>query len=210
MILELKNINKSFKRFSIFENLNLSLDGEKIYGIVGRNGSGKSVLFKIILGLYYPDSGEIFVNGEKLNKGDIPNKIGAIIESPGFLPNITGFKNLKLLAEIKNKINDNDIIEILKKVELEPNLETKVRNYSLGMIQKLAIAQALMESPKLVILDEPFNGLDKKSVDNIRNLISDYKKNGTTFILSSHIQEDIDWLCDEVYEIDERNLVKIR
>lgn len=211
-ILKIKNLSKSFKGYKIFENLDLECVKGKIYGIVGRNGSGKSVLFKMILGFYYPDkNSQIELFGEKVGlKGSFPKDIGAIIESPGFLPQYTGFKNLKILKDINKKISDEDVRQMLIKVGLDPNLKTKVKNYSLGMIQRLGIAQALMENPKFVILDEPFNGLDKTGVSEIRELILEYKNKGTTFLLSSHVQEDIDILCDEVYEINDKKLEKIR
>ena len=192
-ILKIKNLSKSFKGYKIFENLDLECVKGKIYGIVGRNGSGKSVLFKMILGFYYPDkNSQIELFGEKVGlKGSFPKDIGAIIESPGFLPQYTGFKNLKILKDINKKISDEDVRQMLIKVGLDPNLKTKVKNYSLGMIQRLGIAQALMENPKFVILDEPFNGLDKTGVSEIRELILEYKNKGTTFLLSSHVQEDI-------------------
>jgi ABC-2 type transport system ATP-binding protein len=176
----------------------LTIDENKIIGIIGRNGSGKTVLLKIISGLYFKDTGYIEYN----EKYTINNDYGILIDS-GFLENETGFENLKNLALLRNKITDNDIIDVIKWVGLDPFDKTKYKNYSIGMKQKLKIAQAVMEKPKVLILDEPFNGLDQKSVDYFRNEIIKLKKEGLTLIITSHYKEDIEKLCDIVYEMNE-------
>ena len=182
----------------VFKDVNLTLDTDWKLGLIGRNGSGKTVLLKIIAGLYFKDTGNIEYN----EKYTINNDYGILIDS-GFLDNDTGFENLKNLALLRNKITDNDIIDVIKWVGLDPYDKTKYKNYSTGMKQKLKIAQAVMEKPKVLILDEPFNGLDQKSVDYFRNEIIKFKKEGLTIIITSHYKEDIEKLCDIVYEMNE-------
>lgn len=197
-IITIKGLSKSFKNKQVLDNIDLTIDENKIIGIIGRNGSGKTVLLKIISGLYFKDTGNIEYN----EKYTINNDYGILIDS-GFLDNDTGFENLKNLALLRNKITDNDIIDIIKWVGLDPYDKTKYKNYSTGMKQKLKIAQAVMEKPKVLILDEPFNGLDQKSVDYFRNEIIKFKKEGLTIIITSHYKEDIEKLCDIVYEMNE-------
>ena len=202
-IITIKKITKKFKDREVLKNINLAINEGTIVGIIGRNGSGKTVLLKIISGLYFETTGEI----NRSTKYNIYEDYGFLIDV-GFLDNETGFNNLKILSLLKNKINDNEIIEILKYVGLNPFDKTKYRNYSTGMKQKLKIAQALMEKPKVLILDEPFNGLDKKSVDFFRKEFLRLKSLGTTIIITSHYQEDIDKLCDLVYEMVDGELKK--
>ena len=197
-IITIKGLSKSFKNKQVLDNINLAIDENKIIGIIGRNGSGKTVLLKIISGLYFSDTGNIEYN----EKYTINNDYGILIDS-GFLDNDTGFENLKNLALLRNKITDNDIIDVIKWAGLDPYDKTKYKNYSTGMKQKLKIAQAVMEKPKVLILDEPFNGLDQKSVDYFRNEIIKFKKAGLTIIITSHYKEDIEKLCDIVYEMNE-------
>lgn len=202
-LIMIKKITKNFKDRQVLKNINLTINEGTIVGIIGRNGSGKTVLLKIISGLYFKTTGEINYN----NKYNIYEDYGFLIDV-GFLENETGFNNLKLLSLLKNKINDNDIIDILKYVGLNPFDNTKYKNYSTGMKQKLKIAQALMEKPKVLILDEPFNGLDKKSVEFFRQEFIKMKNDGITIIITSHYQEDIDKLCDTVYEMVDGELSK--
>lgn len=197
-IITIKGLSKSFKNKQVLDNIDLIIDENKIIGIIGRNGSGKTVLLKIIAGLYFKDTGNIEYN----EKYTINNDYGILIDS-GFLDNDTGFENLKNLALLRNKITDNDIIGVIKWVGLDPYDKTKYKNYSTGMKQKLKIAQAVMEKPKVLILDEPFNGLDQNSVDYFRNEIIKFKKEGLTIIITSHYKEDIEKLCDIVYEMNE-------
>lgn len=202
-IIDFENYRKEIKGMNILDNINLKIKEGKIYGFIGRNGSGKSMLFKAICGLIKPTAGFVKVNGKVIGKDqDFPENIGILIENPGFLEHISGFDNLKYLASIQNKINDEDIKRALEIVDLDPKDKRAVKKYSLGMKQRLGIAQAIMEKPSLIILDEPMNGLDKQGVSDIRNLISDLKKKGSTILLASHNSEDIKLLCDKVYEID--------
>ncbi|MEE3809686.1 ATP-binding cassette domain-containing protein [Lysinibacillus fusiformis] len=209
-LIEVRNVKKSYKGLTIFQDIDLAIEKGKIYGIVGPNGSGKSVLFKLICGFVRPDHGEIVIRGEYLHKDiTFPKNFGVIIDRPGYLGNKTGFENLKSLAMIQNKIDDEQIIKTMELVGLQPTAEQKVRKYSLGMKQKLALAQAFMENQEVLILDEPFNALDFESVENLRSLLLNYKKEGKTMIMTSHNQEDIDLLCDEVYRINKFKLEKL-
>ena len=175
----------------------------QVYGIIGNNGSGKTVLMKCICGFLIPTTGLIQVFGSSIGQDvDFPESLGVIIETPGFLTNLTGRKNLEILAGMRRKIGPAEIQQVLEKVGLDPALKKPVANYSLGMRQRLGIAQAIMEDPKLLILDEPFNGLDKHGVGEIRKLLLELKEEGKTILLASHNEEDIRILCDEVYEMD--------
>ena len=207
-IIQIENVSKEFNKSTLFENVNISFDRGKIYGVVGPNGSGKSVLFKIICGFIQPDTGRLnFHSNFKQPKANFPNSCGIIIDRPAYIANKTGFENLKRLALIKSKISDDDIKETMNKVGLKWNLEQKVKHYSLGMKQKLSIAQAIMENQQLLILDEPFNGLDKDSVVAMRQLFTDLnKKEGKTIIFTSHNQEDIMSLSDTIYEINNQRI----
>ena len=201
-VVEIKNLYKKYKDAIILNKVNLELEEGKIYGIVGRNGSGKSMLFKTICGLINPTEGEVKVFGEDIAGGNFPKNTGVIIEAPGFLPQYSGFNNLKLLASINNVATDEDIKKVIGLVGLNPEDKKPVKKFSLGMKQRLGIAQAIMEKPKLLILDEPMNGLDSSGVEDIRNLIKEYKSTGVTIILSSHNKEDIEILCDEVFNME--------
>ncbi|MFA8440192.1 ABC transporter ATP-binding protein [Pueribacillus sp. YX66] len=206
-LIELKNVSKSYKGLPLFENVTVSFEEGKIYGIVGHNGSGKSVLFKMMCGFVFPDQGSIFVKGKELGKNNrFPENFGIIIERPGYLGDKTGFENLRYLADIQNRISDEKIKETLEKVGLSHTIKQKVKNYSLGMKQKLAIAQAIMEDQEILLLDEPFNGLDIDSIENIRNILKELNAEGKTIILTSHNNEDIEILCEHVYRIRKNNL----
>ena len=209
-MIKIENYTQKIKKDIILNDINLHLKENKIYGFVGRNGSGKSILFKGICGLLNISNGKIIIKGKEIGKDiDFYDNLGAVLDGAGFLPNLSSFDNLKLLASIRNKISDSDIKSALNKVGLDPNDKKKYKKYSLGMKQKLAFAQAIMENPELLILDEPFNGLDSYSVKDIREMLIDYKKEGKTILISSHIKEDIDILCDEVYELDRGNINKL-
>ncbi|HZH60995.1 MAG TPA: ABC transporter ATP-binding protein [Metabacillus sp.] len=210
-LIELKNVSKSYKGLTLFENTSVSFEKGKIYGIVGHNGSGKSVLFKMICGFVFPDQGSAFVNGEELGKNKrFPENFGIIIDKPGYLGDKTGFENLRYLADIQNKITDEKIEDTMEKVGLHHTLKQKVKNYSLGMKQKLAIAQAIMEDQEILLLDEPFNGLDIDSVENIRKLLKNLNEEGKTIILTSHNNEDIEILCEHVYRIRNYTLEQLK
>lgn len=203
------NGTKSFKNQEVLSNINIVFESGKIYGIVGYNGSGKSVLLKCICGFLTLDSGEIEIDGKKLKKDiDMIQDAGVIIEEPAFLKEYSGKRNLEFLYSIRNKLNPEVISKAMRLVGLDENSKKKVKNYSLGMKQRLAIAQAIMENPKILLLDEPMNGLDKNGVQEIRELLLDLKKQDKTIVLVSHNQEDIRVLCDELYEIENGMLVK--
>lgn len=200
---EIKNVTKNFKETVALKSVSVSFETGKIYGIVGRNGSGKTVLFKCICGLLETSEGEITVLGKKLGKGaNVPQGVGAIIETPGFLPNVSGYQNLYYLASLSGKPDKKRIRETILWVGLNPDSKKHVGKYSMGMRQRLGLAQALMEDPKLLLLDEPMNGLDNEGVRQIRVLLKDLRNQGKTIILASHSQEDIAVLCDTVYQMD--------
>lgn len=196
------NISKKFKNKTIFENLDLTLEGGKIYGVVGYNGSGKTVLLKCLCGLESVSSGRIEVDGQVLGRDlQFPPSLGLILETPGFLEGYSGFDNLKQLALIKGLIDDDMIRHHLALVGLDPVSRQKVKHYSLGMKQKLALAQAFMESPEIILLDEPMNGLDKQSVNRIRQLLLDYRAEGRLILIASHLEQDIELLSDQVIHL---------
>lgn len=201
----IKNVSKSFDGVEVLHDVNLDLEEGHIYGFIGRNGSGKSVLFKIICGLYYPTTGIVIVDGIDIHKNDIfPNDMRVLIEKPNFLPNLTGLDNLKLLASIQNRITEEDIILILDKLNLKKDMNKLYHKYSLGMKQKLAVAQVLMENPKMMIFDEPFNGIEEKTVEVIKKILLEEKKSGKIILIASHIKEDIEELADAdtIYFVD--------
>ena len=201
--IEVQNAVKRFRDQVVLKNVSISFEKGQIHGIVGRNGSGKTVLFKCICGLMHPEEGVILVNGKRVGRDvDMPEDIGAIIEAPGFLPNYSGYKNLRFLANIRRKIGTEEILNVLKTVGLDPESRKHVGKYSLGMRQRLGIAQAIMEDPEILILDEPMNGLDNAGVQDIRALLLKLKEQGKTILLASHNHEDIATLCDTVHEMD--------
>lgn len=203
MKIELKNVTKEFDKVEIIKNISLEFETGKIYGLYGRNGSGKSVLMKLICGFLIPTKGKVLINGKDFNaKNEYPDNLRAVIEKPRFFPELTGFENLKLLAKIQNKISDEEIIKALDLVNLIDEKDKKYSKYSLGMKQKLAIAQAIMEDPSILILDEPFNGIEEKSVEKITKFLKEEAKNGKTIIFSTHIKEDLENLADIIYKID--------
>ena len=207
----IENATKKFGTQTVLNNVSLTLEDGKIYGFVGQNGCGKTVLFKSICGFIYLDRGTITVDGKVIGKDiDIIKDAGIIIESPGFLPNYSAFKNLKFLTMIKDNIGDEQIKSTLISVGLDPESKKVVGKFSLGMRQRLGIAQAIMENPSFLILDEPFNGLDKHGVAQIRNLIKELRAEGKTIILASHNQADIDELCDTVCEMDDGYMEEIK
>ena len=201
--IEVQNVVKRFRDQVVLKNVSISFEKGQIHGIVGRNGSGKTVLFKCICGLMHPEEGVILVNGKRVGRDvDMPENMGAIIEAPGFLPNYSGYKNLRFLANIRRKIGKEEILNVLKTVGLDPESRKHVGKYSLGMRQRLGIAQAIMEDPEILILDEPMNGLDNAGVQDIRALLLELKAQGKTILLASHNHEDIAALCDTVHEMD--------
>jgi ABC-2 type transport system ATP-binding protein len=197
MIIKLDNIEKSIKGNQVLNQVSFEFESGKIYGIYGRNGSGKTMLMRMILGLIHSDHGSVTIDGKIIGKDiDFPESVGAMIENPGFFPYATGYENLKMLADIKGKIDENDIREAIQKVGLDDQEKRVVAKYSMGMKQRLAIAQAIMEKPDLLVLDEPTNALDQEGVDVFRKIIQSEAKRGTLIIISSHNKEDIDILSD--------------
>ena len=201
MEIKVENITKKFKNVIVLKDVNMDLKEGNIYGLYGRNGSGKSVFLKIMSNLYKPSSGTVLFDGKRVDFNRANVFIGALIESPNFFPELTGLENLKLLAKIQNKISEKEILEVLDMLNLSAEKNKKVKEYSLGMKQKLGIAQAIMENQKIILLDEPFNGVDATSVTKIMNVLKELKKD-KIIILSSHIKEDLENLCDKIYYFD--------
>lgn len=199
--LEIKNYSKTIKGNEVLKNINLTLDSGYVYSFYGRNGCGKSMLFKAICGFIYPTKGMIIIDGKQLHKDmDVPKNVGALIENAGFIPHLTGYENLKLLADINHKISDDIIYDYLNLMHL--NNHKVYKQYSLGMKQRLAIAQAMMENPKLIILDEPMNALDQEHVDIVKELILQKKNAGDLILLASHNKDDLKDLSDFIYEME--------
>ncbi|MBQ8982902.1 MAG: ATP-binding cassette domain-containing protein [Lachnospiraceae bacterium] len=197
------DVVKVFGEEQVLKHVSHAFERGKVHGIIGNNGSGKTVMLKCICGFMKPTTGRVLVHGKEIGKDvDFPDDIGIIIESPGFLPTKTGFRNLQILASLKGKIGREEIIRTIERVGLDPALKKPVSKYSLGMRQRLGIAQAIMEDPDLLILDEPFNGLDRYGVEDIRKIIQDLKELNKTILLVSHNGEDIRLLCDTVCEMD--------
>lgn len=196
-----RQVTKKFKETVALKDVTVSFEKGKIHGIIGRNGSGKTVLFKCICGFMKQDSGQILVSGREVTAAAAQD-IGVIIEEPGFIGSMSGFRNLKLLASVRGKISDDRIREAMEQVGLRPEEKKHVSKYSLGMRHRLGIAQAIMENPDVLVLDEPMNGLDKQGVEDIRKLLRSLRDTGKTILLSSHYAEDIDVLCDTVCEMD--------
>ncbi len=210
-MIKVENVSLKIKKDMILRNINVEFDDGKIHGIIGRNGSGKTMLMKCICGFIKPTEGEITVAGKRIGVDcDFPESVGVIIETPEFIPYYTGFKNLKLLADIRHKITDEDIRRSIELVGLDPKLKKSVKKYSLGMRQRLGLAQAIMEDPDLLILDEPMNGLDKDGVGEMRKYLLDLKGQGKTILIASHAAEDIDVLCDSVVEMDKGRMERVR
>lgn len=210
MKIEIKNVSKNFKDINVLNNVNLSFEDGKIYGFIGTNGSGKTVLLKMICAFYEPTSGEILFDDKNIIKNqEFPPSTRALIEKPTFLPDLSGRDNLKLLASIQNKIGDYEIDKVLDAVGLKDAADKIYHKYSLGMKQKLGIAQVLMEDPKIMIFDEPFNGLDDGSSKNIRKILLKEKKKGKIILIATHIKADVDELCDVVYKVDNGKIEKL-
>ncbi len=209
-IISVNALNLTIGKTQILKDINVEFEEGKIHGLIGRNGSGKTMLMKCICGFIKPTSGEITVDGKRVGKDiDFPKDMGIIIETPGFIPYYSGYKNLKLLAALNNKIGKEQVRDSMKKVGLDPDLKRHVKKYSLGMRQRLGLAQAIMENPKILVLDEPFNGLDKDGVKDMREYLLCYKEQGKTILICSHSAEDISVLCDTVHEMDKGELAQI-
>ena len=204
-----ENVSKKFNRQLVLDNINLELTSGHIYGLAGINGSGKTVLMKCICGLSTPTSGRILIDDKQLGKDiDFPESIGALIESPGFIEHYSAYDNMQSLASIRKKTGKEEIKSLLEKVGLNPDEKKRVKKYSLGMRQKLGIAMALLDNPDIVILDEPFNALDKKSVLNVKNIILGLKSDNRLVILSSHDGKLLEEVTDKIYEIEEGKIIE--
>lgn len=201
--IQVNDIVLRFKKDILLDHVSYQCEQGKIHGIVGRNGSGKTLLMKCICGFIRPNEGHIYVRDKEIGKDiDFTPDTGIIIETPGLIPYYSGYRNLKVLAAINNRISRKDIENAMYQVGLDPTMKKRVATYSLGMRQRLGIAQAIMEDPSLIILDEPFNGLDKHGVEEMREYFLSLKKKGKTILLTSHNTEDIEYLCDTVVEMD--------
>ena len=210
-MIKVENVTKRFGDTVVLNNVSVTFDDKKINGLVGRNGSGKTMLMKCICGFVPVTSGRITVNDKEIGKDiDVPESCGIIIETPGFLPEYSGYRNLKFLADIKGNVKKEAIMEAIRSVGLDPSSKKHVGKYSLGMRQRLGLAQAIMEDPDLLILDEPMNGLDKEGVSDMRKYLIDLKNKGKTLIIASHSTEDIETLCDTVFEMEKGSLTQIR
>lgn len=201
-VVRLEDYCKSFKSAEVLKNINLTLDSGKVIGLKGKNGSGKTMLMRAISGLILPTSGKVYINDKELGRHiSFPPSIGILIENPSFISNYTGFKNLKILASIQNRISDDEIRDAIRKVGLDPDDKRTFKKYSLGMKQRLGIAAAIMERPDIVILDEPINALDEAGAGLIKGLLDELKANGSLIIIACHDTEELNYLSDEIYEI---------
>lgn len=208
--IDVHNLNLIIKKEQILKDVSFSCEQGKIHGLIGRNGSGKSMLMKCICGFVLPTSGEISVSGKKIGKDcDFPDNIGVIIETPGFIPYYSGYRNLNILAKLNHRITKKEVQASMEHVGLDPLLRKPVRKYSLGMRQRLGLAQAIMENPSVLILDEPMNGLDKDGAADMRNYLKSLRDEGKTILIASHYAEDIAELCDTVSEMEKGVLTKI-
>ena len=202
----LENVCQKFKSEEVLKNVSVGFQKGNIYGIVGKNGSGKTLLFKTIVGFIRPTSGHVCVDQKEIGVDvDFVENVGLIIETPGFLSQYTAYKNLLYLADIRKKITGQQVIDAINRVGLDAANRKKVRNYSLGMRQRLAISQEIMEEPELIVLDEPMNGLDREGIKLVKELLQELREKGKTILLSSHYAEDVD-ICDMVYEMEHGEL----
>lgn len=200
MKLTVENLSKKIKDKTILNNINLELESGNVYGFVGRNGCGKTMLFRAVSGLINIDSGKVILDGKELHVDmQILPDMGIILENAGLYTEFTGKKNLEILSKIRNKISSEDIDDAIRRVGLDPDDKRTVRKYSLGMKQRIALAQAIMEHPSIIILDEPTNALDEDGVKKIRQIIMEEKKRGSMILLASHNREDIEQLADKVF-----------
>ena len=210
MDIEIKNIVKILNRNIVLNNISLNLSSGKIYGLKGKNGCGKTMLMRAICGMIHLKEGTITIDGKQLDKDiTFPENVGALIENPAFLGSFSGFKNLKLLADIKGLVTDEQIKETIAKVGLDPNDKRSYRKYSLGMKQKLGIAAAIMENPDLIILDEPINALDDEGINNVREILLDLKKQDKLIIIACHDYEELVYLADTIIEMNSGSIVRI-
>ena len=208
MYLEITNLNKEIGKTMILQNINMQMEQGGIYGLMGINGSGKTMIMRCMCGLVRPTNGSVKINGKELGKDiDFPQSLGALIENPGFIEHYSAIDNMKALASIRKKAGELEIKELLQRVGLDDKDKKKVKKYSLGMRQKLGIAMALLEDPDMIILDEPFNALDEKSVEIVKQIILDAKKRNKLIIISCHNKDDLNQLSDEIYKIENGHII---
>ena len=208
MVIKLTNVSKVIKKAKVLDNINLELTSGKVYGFKGKNGSGKTMLMRVICGLISATEGTVEIDGRILGKDmTFPESVGVLIENPAFIGNYTGFKNLKVLASIQNRIGDEQIRKALEDIGLDPDDKRTYRKYSLGMKQKLGIAAAVMENPDIIILDEPINALDEVSVEKVHDILEEQKKRGAVIIIACHDKEELDQLSDEIIEISDGRII---
>lgn len=208
MFIEVTELTKKISKTTVLDNISLSMEKGKIYGLKGKNGSGKTMLMRAICGLIVPTKGSIKIDGQILGKDiSFPNSVGALIENPGFIENYSGYKNLKILADIQGKIDKNIIDDVLLEVGLDPNDKKKYKKFSLGMKQKLGIAAAIMENPEIIILDEPINALDEQSTKKVHNLLVKRREAGALIIVSNHDKEELEYLSDEIFHIENGRII---
>ena len=208
MLIKLTNVSKVIKKAKVLDNINLELTSGKVYGFKGKNGSGKTMLMRVICGLISATEGTVEIDGRILGKDmTFPESVGVLIENPAFIGNYTGFKNLKVLASIQNRIGDEQIRKALEDIGLDPDDKRTYRKYSLGMKQKLGIAAAVMENPDIIILDEPINALDDVSVEKVHDILEEQKKRGAVIIIACHDKEELDQLSDEIIEISDGRII---
>lgn len=208
-VIRIENVSKSFNSNELFVDVSLEIEKGSAIGIVGPNGCGKSVLYKMICGFETPDQGRILVRGKEVGKDfDFPPDLGVIINEPAFLDSETGMNNLMYLAQINNKVTKDEILRITNKLDITRDLDKKVKDYSLGMKKKLAIVQAVMEGQDILIFDEPFNALDHRMVHEVKELFAELKSEGKTILLTSHYQDDVKELCDKIYYVDSCKLME--
>ena len=209
--IKIDHLTKVLKKHTVLDDITLELEENRIHGFVGQNGSGKTMLFRAVSGLIFPTSGTVEVFGRVIGKDvSFPERLGLVLENIGLYPQYSGFQNLKLLASIQKKITDGDIREAISRVGLDPADKRPVRKYSLGMKQRIALAQAIMEHPRLLILDEPTNALDEEGVELIRGLVREEQERGATVLVSSHNREDIEQLCDTVTVLENGRIKEAR
>lgn len=209
MNITIENVSKEYKNEYVLRNITLNLQSGKVYGLYGKNGSGKTMLMRMICGLIRPTTGRICIDGKELGKNiSFPNSVGALIENPGFIESFSGYNNLKMLADIKRIIGKKEIEEVLKHVNLYDQKNKKVRKYSLGMKKKLGIAAAIMENPELVLLDEPMNALDKNSMECVRKIINHLKAQNKLIIIASHDLNDLNNISDEIIKLELGEIVE--
>ncbi|MBN6187623.1 ABC transporter ATP-binding protein [Aneurinibacillus sp. BA2021] len=212
-IIEFQMVSKKLGNNNIVSDINLTVEKGDIIGIIGSNGSGKTTLLRLCSGLIYPDKGKVIVNGKVIKPGlfgTLPTSIGTLIETPSFLPHFSGLKNLKMLAEIQSKIKEEDIRKAIEKVGLNPDNRKTVKTYSLGMRQRLGIAQAIMEKPDILLFDEPTNGLDDSGIKMFADLIQEQVNRGAAIIIVSHVKEEVSRFCDKVFMIQNGKLELVR